>query len=134
VGPQDRPWHALAGALVVLSCATQAETCYRITDIEVRVPGIYGNQGNPLPKRMSPLVLPAPKAVKKAYGMIASEGGPLCISDMFRSARAQQRAHEDWKSGRKSAYNPPSCGSVHKAARAPDIDAFDTGIGHRGVR
>jgi streptogramin lyase len=103
---------------------------------KVRVPGIYGNKCNPLPKRMSRLVLPAAQALQKAYGMIASEGGHLYISDMFRSAMAQQRTHEDWKSGRKSAYSPPSCGSVHEAARAIDIDAFDTGIGigHRRVR
>lgn len=101
---------------------------------KVRVPGIYGSKGDPLPKRMSRLVLPAAKALKQAYGMITAEGGHLYISDMFRSAKAQQRAHEDWKSGRKSAYSPPPCASVHEAARAIDIDAFDTGIGHARVR
>ena len=37
-------------------------------------------------------------------------------------------------SGRKTAFSPPSCNSVHEAARAIDIDAFDTGIGHQRVR
>jgi murein L,D-transpeptidase YcbB/YkuD len=53
---------------------------------------------------------------------------------MFRSAEEQQQAHEDYVMGRKSAFSPPSCASVHEAARAIDIDAFDTGIRHKRVR
>ncbi|MBN2226135.1 MAG: peptidoglycan-binding protein [candidate division Zixibacteria bacterium] len=102
--------------------------------VTVRVPGIYGKKGNPLPKRMSLLVRPAAVALGKTYHDIAAEGGHLYISDMFRSAAQQQKAHEDWKTGRKSAYSPPSCASVHEAARAIDIDAYDTGIGHKRVR
>lgn len=100
----------------------------------VRVPGIYGTKGNALPRRMSRLVRPAANALKKVFDEVYAAGGHLYISDMFRSAAEQQRAHEDWKSGRKSAYSPPSCSSVHEAARAIDIDAFDTGIGHKRVR
>lgn len=101
---------------------------------KVRVPGIYGHKGDPLPQRMSKLVRPAAAALNSVYSRVAAEGGHLYISDMFRSAQEQQRAHQDWKIGRKSAYSPPSCGSVHEAARAIDIDAFDTGIGHPRVR
>jgi hypothetical protein len=101
---------------------------------KVRVPGIYGRKGDPLPARMSKLVRPAAQALQRVYREIVSQGGHLYLSDMFRSAAEQQRAHEDWKAGRKSAYSPPSCGSVHEAARAIDIDAFDTGLGHRLVR
>lgn len=102
--------------------------------VKVRVPGIYGTKGNPLPKRMAKLVKPAAQGLQKVYKDIAAEDGHLYISDMFRSANDQQKAHEDYKSGRKSAFSPPSCGSVHEAARAIDIDAFDTGIGHKKVR
>lgn len=102
--------------------------------VKVRVSGIYGRKGNPLPIRMSKLVMPAAVALKKVFKEVVGSGGHLFISDMFRSANQQQRAHEDWKSGRKTAYSPPSCHSVHEAARAIDIDAFDTGIGHQRTR
>jgi peptidoglycan hydrolase-like protein with peptidoglycan-binding domain len=102
--------------------------------VKVRVPGIYGVKGNPLPGRMAKLVKPAALALQKVYADIVATGGHLYISDMFRSAEEQQKAHEDWKMGRKADYSPPSCSSVHEAARAMDIDAFDTRIGHRRVR
>jgi hypothetical protein len=102
--------------------------------VKVRVPGIYGWKGNPLPKRMARIVRPGAIALQKVYQDVVREGGHLYISDMFRSATAQQKAHEDWKVGRKSAYSPPSCNSVHEAARAIDIDAYDTGIGHQRMR
>ncbi|UCD18258.1 MAG: peptidoglycan-binding protein [Candidatus Zixiibacteriota bacterium] len=102
--------------------------------VSVKVPGIYGRRGNPLPRRMAKLVRPAAVALQKVYRNIVREGGHLFLSDMFRSADQQQRAHEDWIKGRKSAFSPPCCSSVHEAARAIDIDAFDTGIGHRRVR
>lgn len=101
---------------------------------KVRVPGIYGKKGDPLPARMARLVLPAAQSLQQVYRQVVAEGGHLYISDMFRSAADQQRAHEDWKSGRKSAYSPPSCSSVHEAGRAIDIDAFDTVIGHKRMR
>jgi hypothetical protein len=107
----------------------------RLTGVwKVKVPGIYGRKGSPLPARLSRLVRPAAEALKRAIEQIAREGGHLYLSDMFRSAADQQRAHEDWKNGRKTAFSPPSCSSVHEAARAIDIDAFDTGIGHKRVR
>jgi len=102
--------------------------------VNVRVPGIYGRKGNALPRRMAKLVRPASEALKRAYEDIVSRGGHLYISDMFRSAADQQRAHHDWKAKRKTAYSPPACASVHEAGRAIDIDAFDTGVGHRCVR
>ena len=101
---------------------------------KVRIPGIYGRKGDPLPARMAKLVRPAAESLQQVYQQVVAEGGHLYISDMFRSAAEQQRAHEDWKSGRKSAYSPPSCSSVHEAGRAIDIDAFDTGIGHKRMR
>lgn len=102
--------------------------------VVVRVPGIYGTKGDPLPRRMARLVRPAALALQKVYDDVVSEGGHLFLSDMFRSAADQQKAHEDWKTGRKTAFSPPAGGSVHESGRAIDIDAFDTGIGHKRVR
>src|SRR5262249_42314519 len=93
-----------------------------------------GKKGDPLPQRMAKLVRSAAGALQDVYKDVVQAGGHLFISDMFRSADQQQRAHEDWKTGRKSSFSPPSCESVHEAARAIDIDAFDTNIGHAGVR
>lgn len=102
--------------------------------VRVRVPGVYPGKGDPLPVRIAKLVLPAAESLVRVYEDIVAGGGHLYISDMFRSAADQQKAHEDWKSGRKIGYSPPSCSSVHEAARAIDIDAFDTGVGHKVVR
>jgi hypothetical protein len=102
--------------------------------VNVSVPGIYGTKGNPLPKRMAKLVREAAVALNLVFQDVAQAGGHLYLSDMFRSAEEQQQAHNDYLSGRKSAFSPPSCGSVHEAGRAIDIDAFDTGIGHKRVR
>ena len=102
--------------------------------VKIRVPGIYGKKGDPLPQRMAKLVKPAAQALQQVYKDIVAEGGHLFISDMFRSFAEQQKAHEDWKSGRKSAFSPPACNSVHESGRAMDIDAFDTVIGHKRVR
>lgn len=100
----------------------------------VTVPSIYGTKGQPLPKRMAKMVHAAAQALQRVFRDVVALGGHLYITDMFRSAVDQQRAHEDWKTGRKTAYSPPSCSSVHEAGRAIDIDAFDTGIGHERVR
>ncbi|MGD8681338.1 MAG: peptidoglycan-binding protein [Lysobacterales bacterium] len=115
---------------------TIVEDDERLTGVvKVEVPGIYSTpKGAALPKRLAKLVRPAALALQKVYRDVVAEGGHLFISDMFRSATQQQKAHEDWKSGRKSAFSPPACSSVHEAARAIDIDAFDTGIGHKRVR
>lgn len=102
--------------------------------VNVSVPGIYGTKGNPLPKRMAKLVREAAEALNLVFQDVAQTGGHLYLSDMFRSAEEQEQAHNDYLTGRKSAFSPPSCGSVHEAARAIDIDAFDTGIGHKLVR
>ncbi|MDX6692705.1 MAG: zinc D-Ala-D-Ala carboxypeptidase, partial [Blastocatellia bacterium] len=102
--------------------------------VKVRVPSIYGTKGDPLPERMAKLVRPAALALQKVYQAVAAEGGHLFISDMFRTFAEQQKAHSDFITGRKKAFSPPACNSVHESARAIDIDAFDTEIGHRRVR
>jgi murein L,D-transpeptidase YcbB/YkuD len=102
--------------------------------VGVEVPSIYGRKGDPLPKRMAKLVTAAAQSLQRVYGAVAAEGGHLLLSDAFRSAEEQQRAHHDYVTGKKSAFSPPSCNSVHEAGRAIDIDAYDTGIGHARVR
>ncbi len=53
---------------------------------------------------------------------VARRGGALRLSDLFRSAEMQDRAHADWKSGRKRAFSPPAGQSLHEAGRAFDLD------------
>ncbi len=116
-------------------CEIVGEDLWYRDVVRVRVPGIYGpRKGLPLPRRMARLVRPAALALKKVYQDIVAEGGRLYLTDMFRSAADQQRAHADYLTGRKSSYSPPACSSVHEAARAVDIDTADTIIGHRRVR
>jgi peptidoglycan hydrolase-like protein with peptidoglycan-binding domain len=103
--------------------------------VQVQVPGIYGKRGvDPLPERMAKLVRAAAEALDEVYEEVARKGGHLYISDMFRSAEDQQRAHEDYLAGRKESFSPPACSGVHESGRAIDIDAFDTGIGHARTR
>ncbi len=40
----------------------------------------------------------------------------------------QQAAHEDYVSGRKTAYSPPPGSSMHEAGRAMDIDLSSMGV------
>jgi hypothetical protein len=101
--------------------------------VQVRVPGIYP-RGGPMPERMAKLVQKAALSLQDVYKDVVNEGGHLYLSDCFRTAAAQRKAHLDYLSGRKSSYSPDTCSSVHEAARAIDIDAFDTGIGHARVR
>jgi hypothetical protein len=102
--------------------------------VQVAVPGIYGTKGDPLPERMAKLVNAAASSLQEVYADVVKKKGHLYVSDMFRSAEDQERAHNDYVSGRKSSFSPPSCSSVHEAARAIDIDAFDTVIGHQRTR
>jgi hypothetical protein len=101
--------------------------------VHVSVPGIYP-KGGPMPERLAKMVLPAAEALQRVYQDIVDAGGHLYLSDMFRDAEQQHKAHMDYLTGRKSSFSPDTCSSVHEAGRAIDIDAFDTGIGHQKVR
>ena len=116
-------------------CEILADAVGLIDVVQVQVPGIYGKRGeDPLPERMAKLVRWAAVALDEVYQEVVKKGGHLYISDMFRSAEEQQRAHEDYLAGRKDSYSPPACSGVHESGRAIDIDAFDTGIGHARTR
>lgn len=99
-------------------------------------PSIYAvpKGSKSLPPRMGWLVDTAALALKLAVERIEAEGGHLYLSDCYRSPEEQAAAHNDYLTGRKKAYSPPACSSVHECCRAIDIDAFDTGIGHKRVR
>ena len=57
----------------------------------------------------------------------------LFISDMYRTPEDQDRAHMDYKLGRKSAYSPPAGGSWHEVGRAIDVDVDAlNGYAYRG--
>jgi hypothetical protein len=100
----------------------------------VQVPSIYKNYSAYLPERMAKMVRSAAEALDKVYEEIVEAGGHLYLSDMFRSAEEQDKAHQDFITGRKTAFSPPACGSVHESGRAIDIDIGNTVIGHRRVR
>lgn len=99
----------------------------------VRVPGIYP-KGSALPARLARLYEPAVKPLDDAMIEIAAAGGHVFYSDMFRSTADQAKAHQDYLTGRKSAYSPPPGGSMHEAGRALDLDIGDTGIGLAAVK
>jgi hypothetical protein len=101
--------------------------------VNVTVPGVFP-KGQPMPERLAKMVRPAAESLQEVYQDVVAAGGHLYISDMFRDAEQQHRAHLDFLSGRKSSFSPDTCSSVHEAGRAIDIDAFDTGIGHQKVR
>jgi hypothetical protein len=91
--------------------------------VQVGVPSVYP-KGKPLPERMAKLVRKAAVSLQGVYEDVAKEGGHLYLSDCFRSAEQQHKAHLDYLAGRKSSYSSDTCSSVHEAARAIDIDAF----------
>lgn len=118
---------AVEQALVIGDDAPYPGTKY------VTVPSSYGDHVA-LPQRLAILVEEAALSLQQVYVAMVAAKGHLYISDMFRSFEDQERAYLDWLHGRKAAYSPPPCGSVHEAARAIDINAFDTGIGHAATR
>jgi Fungal chitosanase of glycosyl hydrolase group 75 len=88
--------------------------------IPIKIDSIYG--GQPLPSRMAkctPDMYAAIFAVKKELQSLSSD---LVLSDLFRSYDMQYQAHQDWATGKKSAYSPPPGGSMHEAGRAFDLD------------
>jgi len=83
---------------------------------------------------MARLIQPAALALDKAMVEIAARGGTIFLSDCFRSAAMQNKAHHDYVTGRKHDYSPPAGGSMHEAARAIDLDVGHTGIGLAAVK
>lgn len=81
-----------------------------------------------LPARMALLEANAADSLMEVDAIVTQNGGSLYLSDAFRSTTDQQKAHDDYTSGRKKAYSPPPGMSMHEAGRAIDIDVASLGI------
>ena len=93
--------------------------------VDVAFTSIYKNkQGNyaPMPKRMAKCTPDLQWALSCIEIDVEDKGGKLRLSDLFRSYDMQQQAHNDYTSGKKSAYSPRPGGSMHEAGRAFDVD------------
>ena len=92
--------------------------------VSISIASIYTRNGAPvpLPARMARCAPDLHGALLALDAEVARRGGALRLSDLFRSAEMQDRAHADWKSGRKRAFSPPAGQSLHEAGRAFDLD------------
>ncbi|SFN58029.1 D-alanyl-D-alanine carboxypeptidase [Chryseobacterium oleae] len=91
----------------------------------IKIISIYKNElGDllPLPKRMAKCTSDTYTALINISTELASKGGKLILSDLFRSYEMQAQSHNDYKSGKKSAFSPAPGGSFHEAGRAFDLD------------
>jgi hypothetical protein len=92
--------------------------------LDIAIPSIYfkGSTRQMLPSRMAKCTPDMYSAIYRLAQQVASQGGALYLSDLFRSHDMQLQAHLDWKSGKKSAFSPAPGGSMHEAGRAFDLD------------
>jgi D-alanyl-D-alanine dipeptidase len=92
--------------------------------IPIDWPSIYLKAGarQPLPKRMAQCTPDMKQAIADASAAVEAEGGKLILSDLFRSYEMQAGAHNDFVTGKKTAFSPPPGGSLHEAGRAYDMD------------
>src|SRR5687768_10225447 len=89
------------------------------------ITSIYKNAAGeltPLPQRMAHCAPDTRAALYAIRSDVEMSAGALRLSDLFRSYEMQRKAHEDYATGKKSAYSPPPGGSMHEAGRAFDID------------
>jgi hypothetical protein len=93
--------------------------------VPIQILSIYKDQsGNllPLPSRMACCTPDTSHAISGIAGDLANLGGRLILSDLFRSYEMQLQSHNDYLSGKKTAFSPPPGGSFHEAGRAFDLD------------
>ncbi len=76
----------------------------------------------PLPSRMAKCTPDTHDAIFNIAAELATKGGKLILSDLFRSYDMQLQAHNDYVSGKKKAFSPAPVGSLHEAGRAFDLD------------
>lgn len=89
------------------------------------ITSIYRGRGMhlvPVPERMAWATPDTFRALQRIRDDVADRGGEFRLSDLFRSAEMQDRAHKDYFEGRKTAYSPPSGQSWHETGRAFDVD------------
>lgn len=100
--------------------------------VPIDILSIYKNKFDdpvPLPTRMAKCTPDMYLAILNTSKALAKRGGKLILSDLFRSYDMQFQAHQDYVSGRKSAYSPPPGGSFHESGRAFDLDLNAMKIG-----
>jgi D-alanyl-D-alanine dipeptidase len=92
--------------------------------VPITWPSIYPATGpkKPLPARMAKCTPDMKAAIEAASAALVAKGGKLVLSDLFRSYEMQTQAHQDYVTGRKSAFSPAAGGSLHEAGRAFDLD------------
>lgn len=76
----------------------------------------------PLPVRMARCTPDTYTALFGIASDLSKKGGRLILSDLFRSYDMQAQSHQDYASGRKTAFSPPPGGSFHEAGRGFDLD------------
>jgi len=92
--------------------------------VRPEITSIYKRDGEltPLPQRMAHCTPDTKKAMYGIRAALEGRGGAFLLSDLFRSYDMQRQAHEDFVTGKKTAFSPPPGGSMHEAGRAFDID------------
>ncbi|MCT2562418.1 hypothetical protein [Chryseobacterium herbae] len=91
----------------------------------IEIISIYKNKlGDllPLPMRMAKCTADTYTALINISIELKAKGGKLILSDLFRSYEMQAQSHNDYISGKKSAFSPAPGGSFHEAGRAFDLD------------
>ncbi len=81
-----------------------------------------------LPSRMALCTPDTSANIFAVDSELSNTDGKLILSDLFRSYEMQLQSHNDYVSGRKSAFSPAPGGSMHEAGRAMDIDLDSIGI------
>jgi len=93
--------------------------------VPIAFPSIYKNKAGALtdlPERMAHCTPDTNAALFALLEAVRVRGGTLRLSDLFRSREMQDQAHQDFATGKKKAFSPPSGSSMHEAGRAFDID------------
>ncbi|MBP2316817.1 hypothetical protein [Azospirillum soli] len=92
--------------------------------VRVVMPSIYRTNGLPvpLPSRMAIATPDTRRALLSLRTALHAAGGDLILSDLFRSYDMQLQSHNDYVTGKKSAFSPPPGGSMHEAVRGFDLD------------
>ena len=92
--------------------------------VNVEIMSIYKKSGQQvlLPATMARCTPDMQGSIQKVAVSLATHGGQLVLSDLFRSYDMQLQSYLDYKNGKKSAYSPPPGGSMHEAGRAMDLD------------
>jgi len=81
-----------------------------------------------LPERLAYLESTAASGLLKLRKALSDIGANLYLSDAYRSRADQEKAYQDYITGKKKAFSPPPGASFHEAGRAIDISLSDLGI------